>query len=46
MLETQLQRRGWPLPGVLSDADFLMAVFLPFNDGAGLPLEQYLAVAG
>lgn len=45
VLQAQLQRRNRLLPSRLSYADFRMAVFLPFNDVARLPLEGYPAVA-
>jgi len=45
VLEAQLQRRDWLLRSGLSYADFRMAVFLPFNDVARLPLGGYPAVA-
>ena len=45
ILEAQLQKRDWLLPSGLSYADFRMAVFLPFNDVARLPLDDYPAVA-
>jgi len=45
VLEAQLARRDWLLPGGLSYADFRMATFLPFNDVAQLPLADYPALA-
>lgn len=45
VLEQQLSRRDWLLPSGLSYADFRMAAFLPFNDVARLPLDDYPAVA-
>ncbi len=45
VLDAQLQKRDWLLPGGISYADFRMAVFLPFNDVAQLPLDDYPAVA-
>lgn len=45
VLQAQLARRDWLLPGGLSYADFRMAVMLPFNDVARLPLADYPAVA-
>jgi glutathione S-transferase len=45
VLEAQLSRRDWLLPSGLSYADFRMAVFLPYNDVAGLPLADYPALA-
>lgn len=44
VLEAQLQQREWLLPSGLSYADFRMAVFLPFNDVARLPLQDHPAV--
>ena len=45
ILQAQLRHRDWLLPSGLSYADFRMAVFLPFNDVARLPLHEYPAVA-
>ena len=45
MLEARLCDRDWLLAGGLSHADFRMAAFLPFNDAARLPLDDYPAVA-
>ena len=45
ILQAQLSRQDWLLPSGLSYADFRMAVFLPFNDVARLPLADYPAVA-
>jgi glutathione S-transferase len=44
-LNTHLQGREFLLASGLSHADFRMATFLPFNDVAGLPLEDYPHVA-
>ena len=44
ILESQFRQRDWLLPSGLSHADFRMAVFLPFNDVARLPLADYPAV--
>jgi len=44
VLEAQLRQRDWLLASGLSHADFRMAVFLPFNDVARLPLADYPAV--
>jgi len=41
VLDAQLRRRDWLLASGLSYADFRMAVFLPFNDVARLPLADY-----
>ena len=46
ILESQFRQRDWLLPGGLSYADFRMAVFLPFNDVARLPLADYPALEG
>ncbi|MES2581193.1 MAG: glutathione S-transferase family protein [Pseudomonadota bacterium] len=45
ILEDQLRQRDWLLVSGLSYADFRMATFLPFNDVAQLPLDDYPAVA-
>lgn len=45
ILEAELSGRTWLLGKVLSYADFRMATFLPFNDVAGLPLEDYPSVS-
>ena len=45
VLEAQLSGRDWLLASGLSYADFRMAVFLPFNDVARLPLADYPAIA-
>jgi glutathione S-transferase len=44
VLEGLLSRQHWLLASGLSYADFRMAVFLPFNDVARLPLADYPAV--
>ena len=44
ILEAHLARQDWLLASGLSYADFRMAVFLPFNDVARLPLVDYPAV--
>jgi glutathione S-transferase len=44
ILETELSARDFLLPSGLSYADFRMATFLPFNDVAGLPIDDYPAV--
>ena len=44
ILDAHLARRDWLLDSGLSYADFRMAVFLPFNDVARLPLGDYPAV--
>jgi len=45
VLEAQLRERDWLLPSGLSHADFRMATFLPFNDVARLPLDDYPRLA-
>lgn len=45
ILDAHLQHRDWLLPSGLSFADFRMATFLPFNDAARLPLDDYPAVS-
>ncbi|KQW45893.1 glutathione S-transferase [Pelomonas sp. Root662] len=45
VLQAHLARQDWLLASGLSYADFRMAVFLPFNDVARLPLADYPAVA-
>ena len=45
VLEAQLRQRDWLLASGLSYADFRMAVFLPFNDVARLPLSDYPTLA-
>ena len=45
ILDAHLARQDWLLPSGLSYADFRMAVFLPFNDVARLPLAEHPAVA-
>ncbi|MDR7297188.1 glutathione S-transferase [Pelomonas aquatica] len=45
ILNAHLARQDWLLPSGLSYADFRMAVFLPFNDVARLPLADYPALA-
>ena len=44
ILESELAGRIWLLGNEISYADFRMAAFLPFNDVAGLPLEDFPAV--
>ena len=44
ILEDQLRHRDWLLASGISYADFRMAVVLPFNDVARLPLGDYPAV--
>ena len=44
ILEAELSGREWLLGSVLSYADFRMATFLPFNDAAKLPLDDYPSV--
>jgi glutathione S-transferase len=45
IIEAELSRRDWLAGHSVSYADFRMATFLPFNDNAGLPLEDYPSVA-
>jgi glutathione S-transferase len=45
ILEALLSDRRWLVGGSVSYADFRMATFLPFNDVAGLPLEDYTSVS-
>lgn len=45
LLNAHLQGRDFLLETGLSYADFRMATFLPFNDVAGLPLQDYPAIA-
>ena len=44
ILEAELSQRQWLVGSSLSYADFRMATFLPFNDVAGLPLDDYPSV--
>lgn len=44
ILDDHLRQRDWLLASGLSYADFRMAVFLPFNDAALLPLADYPSV--
>ncbi|MBW9117717.1 glutathione S-transferase family protein [Rhizobium cauense] len=44
ILESELRDRLWLLGEAISFADFRMATFLPFNDVAGVPLEDYPAI--
>lgn len=45
ILEAELAGRKWLTRNRLSYADFRMATFLPFNDIARLPLDDYPSVA-
>ncbi len=45
ILEAELAGRQWLVGVSVSYADFRMATFLPFNDVAGLPLDDYPALA-
>ena len=45
LLDAELSRRDWLLEDGLSYADFRMATFLPGNDIARLPLDDYPALA-
>lgn len=44
ILEAELSKRNWLTGNSVSYADFRMATFLPYNDVAGLPLDDYPAV--
>lgn len=44
ILEDHLAGREWLLGDAISYADFRMATFLPYNDIARLPLEEYKAI--
>ena len=41
LLEGELSNRAWLVGETVSFADFRMATFLPFNDAARLPLDDY-----
>lgn len=45
ILEAELSEGGWLVGDSVSYADFRMAAFLPFNNIAGLPLEDYPSVS-
>ncbi len=44
ILEGELSGQSWLLGDVISFADFRMATFLPFNDAARLPIEEYPSI--
>ncbi|CDX46592.1 Glutathione S-transferase domain protein (fragment) [Mesorhizobium sp. ORS 3359] len=44
VLEPELAAREWLVGNSISYADFRMATFLPFNDVAGLPLDDYPSI--
>ena len=44
ILESELSARSWILGETISFADFRLATFLPFNDAAQLPIEDYPAI--
>ena len=44
VLEPELSEREWLVGNSISYADFRMATFLPFNDVAGLPLDDYPSI--
>jgi glutathione S-transferase len=44
ILESELFDRKWLLGNAVSYADFRMATFLPFNEAAQLPLDEYPVV--
>jgi glutathione S-transferase len=45
ILESELSERKWLVGNIVSYADFRMATFLPFNDVARLPLDEYPVVS-
>ena len=45
LLDAQLKGRDFLLDSGVSYADFRMASFLPFNDVAGLPVQDYAAIS-
>ena len=45
ILEAVLAERQWLVGNSVSFADFRMATFLPFNDVARLPLDDYSSVS-
>lgn len=45
ILEVELSQREWLVGNSVSYADFRMAAYLPFNDAAGLPIEDYSCIA-
>lgn len=45
ILEAELSEHLWVVGDTVSYADFRMATFLPFNDVAGLPLDDYPSVS-
>src|SRR5262249_44222894 len=44
ILDSELSERQWLVGDHVSYADFRMAAFLPFNDVARLPLDEYPVV--
>ncbi|MBZ7922221.1 glutathione S-transferase family protein [Ensifer sp. 2YAB10] len=44
LLEAELSGRAWLVGDTVSFADFRMATFLPYNDAARLPVEDYPAL--
>lgn len=44
LLESELSNRAWLVGDTVSFADFRMATFLPYNDVALLPLNEYPAI--
>lgn len=44
ILDAELSRSRWLVGETVSYADFRMATFLPFNDAARLPIEEYPSV--
>jgi glutathione S-transferase len=45
IIEAEFSEREWLVGNSVSYADFRMATFLPFNDVAGLPFDDYPSVA-
>ncbi|MBN8949166.1 MULTISPECIES: glutathione S-transferase family protein [unclassified Rhizobium] len=45
ILDQQLTNRQWLIGDTISFADLRMATFLPFNDAARLPIEDYASIA-
>jgi glutathione S-transferase len=45
ILESELEARQWLVGESISYADFRMAAFVPFNDIACLPIDEYPAIS-
>lgn len=45
MLDAELATRDWLVGNAISYADFRMATYLPYNDVARLPIDDYPAIA-